>query len=157
MAANQEGPSPGEQVARLYEQAEAEAAKASESLVGSRGFASLLGQVAENAAALTRLGNDAMDLVLRNLRVAGRRDIIRLARQLARTEDKLERVLQELEELRDQVERRDGRAAPARGGGGARSARSTGRRAAGGNSRGNRRSAPADSSAASSKEREAPR
>jgi hypothetical protein len=157
MAANQEGPSPGEQVARLYEQAEAEAAKASESLVGSRGFASLLGQVAENAAALTRLGNDAMDLVLRNLRVAGRRDIIRLARQLARTEDKLERVLQELEELRDQVERRDGRAAPARGGGGARSARSTGRRAAGGNSRGNRRSAPADSSAVSSKEREAPR
>ena len=49
------------------------------------------------------------DLVWRNLRLAGRADIIRLARQLHRTEDKLERVLQEVEELRDElagVERR---------------------------------------------------
>ena len=45
-----------------------------------------------------------MDLVLRNLRLAGRRDVVRLARQLARTEDKLERVLQEVETLRDQLE-----------------------------------------------------
>jgi hypothetical protein len=63
--------------------------------------------LAENAAALTKLGNDGMDLVLRNLRVAGRRDVVRLARQLARTADKLERVLQELEELRDELRRRD--------------------------------------------------
>lgn len=103
MATEREGPSPAEQVARLYEQAETQAAKAGEQLVGSGGFASLLGQMAENAAALTRLGNDAMDLVLRNLRVAGRRDVVRLARQLARTEDKLERVLQEVEELRDEL------------------------------------------------------
>jgi hypothetical protein len=94
---------PAEQVARLYEQAESQAAKASERLVGSQGFASLLGQLAENAAALTKLGNDAMDLVIRNLRVAGRRDVIRLSRQLARTEDKLERVLQEIEQLRDEI------------------------------------------------------
>jgi hypothetical protein len=65
----------------------------------------LLGQVAENVAALTRLSSDAMDLVLRNFRVAGRRDVVRLARQLARTEDKLERVLQELEELHDELAR----------------------------------------------------
>jgi hypothetical protein len=112
MSAEREVPSPGDQVARLYERAEAEAAQASESLVGSRGFASMLGQLAENAAALTKLGNDAMDLVLHNLRVAGRRDVVSLARQLARTEDKLERVLQELEELRDLLEQRGGRAEP---------------------------------------------
>ncbi len=103
MAEERSAPSPSEQVARLYEQAETQAAKASERLVGSQGFASMLGQMAENAAALAKLGNDAMDLVIRNLRIAGRRDVVRLARQLGRTEDKLERVLQELEELRDQV------------------------------------------------------
>ena len=111
MAENRSTPSPAEQVARLYEQAESQAAQASERLVGSRGFAALLGQIAENAAALTKLGNDAMDLMIRNLRVAGRRDVVRLARQLGRTEDKLERVLQELEELRDQVREQ---ASPAR-------------------------------------------
>ena len=35
----------------------------------------------------------------------GERDVTRLARQLARTEDKLERVLQEVEELRDELAR----------------------------------------------------
>ena len=103
MAEERDAPSPAEQVARLYEQAETDAAKASERLVGSGGFASLLGQVAENTAALTKLSSDAMDLVLRNLRVAGRRDVVRLSRQLARTEDKLERVLQELEQVRDEL------------------------------------------------------
>jgi hypothetical protein len=107
MAAERDAPTPSEQVARLYEQVESETAKATESLVASRGFAAMLGQLAENTAALTKLGNDAMDLVLRNLRLAGRRDVVRLSRQLARTEDKLERVLQELEELRDQLGRRN--------------------------------------------------
>ncbi|MBV9003799.1 MAG: hypothetical protein JO181_04010 [Solirubrobacterales bacterium] len=60
---------------------------------------------AENAAALTRIGWDLADLLLRNLRLAGRADITRLARQLNRTEDKLERVLQELEQLRDELAR----------------------------------------------------
>jgi hypothetical protein len=98
-------PGPEAQVSRLYEQAETQAARASEELVGSRGFGGLLGQFAENAAAVTKLSSDAMDLVLRNLRVAGRRDVVRLARQLARTEDKLERVLQEVEQLRDELSR----------------------------------------------------
>jgi hypothetical protein len=96
---------PAEQVSRLYEEAEAYAASASEELVGSRGFAVTLARLAENAAAVTKLSSDAMDLVLRNLRVAGRRDVVRLARQLARTEDKLERVLQEVEELREELAR----------------------------------------------------
>jgi hypothetical protein len=107
-------PTPAEQVARLYEQAEAEAAKASERLVGSGGFASLLGQLAENGAALTKLTNDGMDLVLRNLRVASRRDIVRLSRQLGRTEDKLERLLQELEAVRDQLEHGEAQRPPPR-------------------------------------------
>ncbi|HWC86291.1 MAG TPA: hypothetical protein VG388_07120 [Solirubrobacteraceae bacterium] len=103
-------PDPVEQVSRLYEEVEAQAAKASEQLVGSSGFATLLARAAENAAALTKLSADAMDFVLRNLRVAGRRDVVSLARQLARTEDKLERVLQEVEKLRDEAagSRRDG-------------------------------------------------
>ncbi len=105
MAEDDRTPTPSEQIARLYEQAESQAEKASERVVGSGGFVSLLGQLAENAAALTRLSSDAMDLVIRNLRVAGRRDVTRLARQLARTEDKLERVLQELEDVRDELQR----------------------------------------------------
>ncbi|MGH3260448.1 MAG: hypothetical protein ACRDNS_00490, partial [Trebonia sp.] len=104
---------PATTVAQLYEQAEAEAARAGERLVASGGFASLLGLMAENAAALTKLSGDALDLVLRNLRLAGRRDVVRLARQLGRTEDKLERVLQELEALRDQLTARDEPAAGA--------------------------------------------
>src|ERR1700733_500152 len=104
MAADRDAPSPAEQVARLYEQAESEAAKASERLVGSGGFASVVGQFAETAAALTKLSGDALDLALRNLRLAGRRDIIRLSRQLARTDDKLERVLQEIEAVRDRLD-----------------------------------------------------
>lgn len=103
MAGDRDSPSPSDQVAALYEQLETQAAQASEHLVGTRGFAGLLGQLGENAAAMTRLGYDAMDLTLRNLRLAGRRDVVRLSRQLARTEDKLERVLQEVETLRDEL------------------------------------------------------
>jgi hypothetical protein len=40
---------------------------------------------------------------VRNLRLAGRRDITALARQIARTEDKLELVLQEVERLQEQL------------------------------------------------------
>ncbi len=104
MSSDRQTMDPAEQVARLYERTEAEAAKASERLVGSGGFASLLGQLAENAAAVTKIGADTMDLILRNLRLAGRRDLVRLGRQLGRTEDKLERVLQEVEALRDRLE-----------------------------------------------------
>ena len=131
---------PAEQAARLYERTEAEAAKASERLVGSGGFASLLGQMAENIAALTRIGNDTMDLVLRNMRLAGRRDVVRIARQLARTEDKLERVLQEVEALRDRLEELG---EPSNG---ARAGTATSRRnSAGASRRGNAKSARAQS------------
>jgi len=60
MSSDRQTMDPAEQVARLYERTEAEAAKASERLVGSGGFASLLGQMAENVAALTRIGGDTI-------------------------------------------------------------------------------------------------
>jgi hypothetical protein len=84
---------------------ESEAAAAMEQLVAGEGFARLLVQLTENVVALSRIGRDAGDLVLRNLGMAGRRDIDRVARQLIRTEDKLERLLQAVERLEDASER----------------------------------------------------
>jgi TolA-binding protein len=100
--------SPDEQVRALYEDMESRTAKAFEEAVSKPSFGALLAHTAENVAALTRMGNDFADLVLRNLRIAGRADITRLARQVHRTEDKLERVLQEIEQLHrteDKLER----------------------------------------------------
>jgi len=92
-----------EQLRSLYENAESTAAKAFEQAVSTPSFGMLLGRSAENVAALSRMGSDVADLVLRNLRLAGRADVTRLAQQLHRTEDKLERVLQEIEQLRDEL------------------------------------------------------
>src|ERR687893_574551 len=103
---NQDGapaPTPEQEVRRLYEEAETRVARAAERVVSRDSFGELLAMVTENAVALTRIGNEAMDLVLRNLRVASRQDINRLTRALGRTEDKLEQVLQEVEALRDQL------------------------------------------------------
>ena len=96
-------PTPEQEVRRLYEEAETRVAKAAERVVSRDSFGELLAMATENAVALTRIGNEAMDLVLRNLRVASRQDINRLTRALGRTEDKLEQVLQEVEELRDEL------------------------------------------------------
>ena len=96
-------PTPDQEVRRLYEEAETRVAKAAERVVSRDSFGVMLAQMTENAVALTRIGNEAMDLVLRNLRVASRQDINRLTRALGRTEDKLEQVLQEVEALRDQL------------------------------------------------------
>ena len=96
-------PTPEQEVRRLYEEAETRVARAAERVVSRDSFGELLAMVTENAVALTRIGNEAMDLVLRNLRVASRQDINRLTRALGRTEDKLEQVLQEVEELRDEL------------------------------------------------------
>jgi hypothetical protein len=92
-----------DQVRALYEQAESRNAKAFEDYVSTPSFGVLMARSAENVAALYRIGSDFADLVWRNLRLAGRADITRLARQLNRTEDKLERVLQEVEQLRDEL------------------------------------------------------
>lgn len=106
MAETSDGaPTPEEQIRALYERSETETAKALEKAVSTPSFGRLLALGAENVAALTRIGEDMADLVLRNLRIAGRADVTRLARQLNRTEDKLERVLQEVEQLRDELAR----------------------------------------------------
>jgi hypothetical protein len=102
-----------ERVLRAYEQAESETARAFERLVSTDSFGRILAMGAENVAALTRIGADLADLVLRNLRIASRADVIRLARALHRTEDKLERVLQEVEALRDQLPDRSNSKKPA--------------------------------------------
>jgi hypothetical protein len=101
MKDNGSSPSPADQVRALYEQAESGAARAFEGLVAKPSFGALMAASAENVAAIARIGADFADLVVRNARLAGRSDVTRLLRQLNRTEDKLERVLQEVESLRD--------------------------------------------------------
>ena len=97
---------PDAQVRALFEQTESRHAQGrSRNWSPSRASACCSARSAENVAALTRIGADFGDLVLRNLRLAGRADVTRLARQLHRTEDKLERLLQEVEELRDEFAR----------------------------------------------------
>ena len=95
---------PQAEVRRLYEAAEGELSRAAEKAVNTEGFASLLGLMTSNIVAIGRIATETFDLTLRNLRLAGRRDIVRLATQLNRTEDKLERVLAELEDLRADLE-----------------------------------------------------
>jgi hypothetical protein len=90
-----------QEVRRLLDEEESRMAKAAERMVSRDSFGELLAMATENVVALTRIGFDTMDLVWSNLRIAGRRDVTRLARQIGRTEDKLELVLQELERLRD--------------------------------------------------------
>jgi hypothetical protein len=94
-----------DQAKRIAEEAEQRTASAMEKLVHSNAFGELLARSTENVMGLTRIGFDTFDLILRNLRLAGRKDVARLGAQLGRTEDKLERVLQELEELRDEVKK----------------------------------------------------
>src|SRR5436190_18560820 len=92
---------PNEDVQRLYEDAEKRTAQAFEQVVSRGSFGELLARMTENVVGLTRIGTDTFDLMLRNLRLAGRSDVTRLARQLGRTEDKLELVLQEVERLHE--------------------------------------------------------
>ena len=106
-------PTPEQEARRLYEEAESRMAKAAERVVSRDSFGELLAMATENVVALTRISFDTLDLVWSNLRLAGRRDITRLARQIGRTEDKLELVLQEVERLRAHVEREATAARPA--------------------------------------------
>ena len=97
-------PSPADEVQRLYNEAETQMARAMEDLVSRDSFGSLLVRMTENVMGVTQIATGAIDLVVRNLRIAGRPDVTRLARQIARTEDKLELVLQEVERLGEQLE-----------------------------------------------------
>lgn len=88
---------------RAYDEAEKQVASAAEQMVSRPSFGRLLAMVTENVVGVTQIANDALDLTLRNLRLAGRQDLVALQRQLARTEDKLERVLQEVEALQEEL------------------------------------------------------
>ena len=97
-------PDPAAEARRLYEEQESRTAKAWEEVVKRDAFGEVLARLTENTLAVMKIGNDVADLVVRNLRIAGRRDLASLGRQLARTEDKLEMVLQEVERLQAQVD-----------------------------------------------------
>jgi uncharacterized protein YlxW (UPF0749 family) len=92
------------QAYRAYEQLEGRLSTALDQLVGSNGFADLLASSATNAMALTRLANGTVDQAVRATRLAARTDVTNLARQLARTEDKLERLLQAVETLQTRLD-----------------------------------------------------
>jgi hypothetical protein len=79
------------------------AGPALENVVNSKAYGEMLGQTVGNFVALNRIGNDVMDLAVRNARVAGRSDVVSLHRQLARNEDKLEMVLETVERLEDEL------------------------------------------------------
>ncbi len=100
--ADERHPSPAEETRRLYEEAESRTARAFEQLVARDSFGELLAKATENVVGITKITTDVFDLILRNLRLAGRQDIVRLSRQLARTEDKLEQLLQEVERLQEE-------------------------------------------------------
>lgn len=113
----EERPSPADEVQRLYNEAETQMARAMEDLVSRDSFGSLLVRATENVMGMTQIANGAVDLVVRNLRLAGRPDLVRLARQISRTEDKLEMVLQEVEKLNARLEELQPPAATASNGG----------------------------------------
>jgi hypothetical protein len=103
MGEEKTGMAPEEQLKQLFGQTEKRAASAMEELVQRDSFGEILARVTENVMGLTKIGFDVLDMAVRNLRLAGRPDLIRVGRQLARNEDKLERVLQEVERLQDEV------------------------------------------------------
>jgi hypothetical protein len=96
---------PENHLRRVMEDFEMQTTRAMEELVAGEGFGELMAQFTSNTVALTKISGDIMDMTLRNLRIAGRTDIDRLARQLARTEDKLEVLLQAVERLQETGDR----------------------------------------------------
>lgn len=94
---------PSEEVRRLYEESESRTAQAFEGLVSRGSFGELLARMTENVVGMTKISTDVFDLTIRNMRLAGRQDVIRLSRQLSRTEDKLELVLQQVELLEQEL------------------------------------------------------
>lgn len=88
------------------------AAPGLEEVTTSKAFGTMLAQAVGNMVAVHRIGNDVLDLAIRNARLAGRADVTSLHKQLARTENKLEHVLEVVERLEDELasERRSGSA-----------------------------------------------
>lgn len=92
-----------EQFRKIVDDFLAAAAPTLEGVVDSKAYGELLGQTVANLVAVNRINSDTMDLTLRNLRIASRADVVSLHRQLARTEDKLEMVLEVVERIEDEL------------------------------------------------------
>ncbi len=95
---------PAQQARQAYEQSEKAASSTLENLVSSQSFAEGLSLFTSNAVALSRIAQIGLDQMVRMTRLAGRTDISRLGTQLARTEDKLEHVLQVVEQLESELQ-----------------------------------------------------
>lgn len=103
-----------EQFRKILDDFLSTAAPALEDVVNTKAYGEMLGQTMGNLVALNRINNDFMDLTIRNLRIAGRADVVALHRQLARNEDKLEMVLEIVERIEEELaatRRRDADAA----------------------------------------------
>lgn len=85
------------------------AAPGLEEVTTSKAFGTMLAQAVGNMVAMHRIGNDVLDLAIRNVRLAGRADVTSLHKQLARTENKLEHVLEVVERLEDELASERGR------------------------------------------------
>jgi BMFP domain-containing protein YqiC len=96
-------PDPLAQAYAAYEQLEGKLSTAMDQLVATNGFAEIFTTTATTVMALMRTVNNGVDQAVRTTRLAARQDITGLARQLARTEDKLERLLQAVEQLEDRL------------------------------------------------------
>jgi hypothetical protein len=88
----------------LMEGFEGQFAEGMERMVAGEGFSELLVGITENTVAMWKISADVWDALWRSFRLAGRSDIDRLAGQLARTEDKLELLLQAVQELQQRKE-----------------------------------------------------
>ncbi|MDO5500452.1 MAG: hypothetical protein Q4F67_12320 [Propionibacteriaceae bacterium] len=82
-----------------------------EEVVNTKAFGDILAQITGNMVAISRIGGETLDLLIRNARLAGRRDVSELGHQLARNEDKLEAVLALVVELQEELKVARGEAA----------------------------------------------
>ncbi len=95
--------SPLEQIRRAYEETEQRTSQTMEELVSSQGFAEMLSMMVGNAMSVSRISGNVLDDLVRRSHLAGRSDLAGVGRQIGRTEDKLELVLQRIESLEDEV------------------------------------------------------
>ncbi|MEP7159803.1 MAG: hypothetical protein ABI746_01730 [Dermatophilaceae bacterium] len=95
--------SPMEQIRRAYEETEKKTSQTMEEVVSSQGFAEMLSMLVGNAMSASRISGNVLDDIIRRTHIAGRTDLAGVGRQIGRTEDKLELVLQRIEALEGEV------------------------------------------------------
>ncbi len=95
--------SPMEQIRRAYEETEKKTSQTMEEVVSSQGFAEVLSMLVGNAMSASRISGNVLDDIVRRTHIAGRTDLAGVGRQIGRTEDKLELVLQRIEALEGEV------------------------------------------------------